>query len=152
VEEVRRAEPADLDRCRELLAGAIDASARQRGASLLVAAAGDTTAGLADAWHDDPSSVLFVGTYDGAVVGVAAGRLAPVGGRHLGRVECCYVEPEARAVGVGAAMIQALLGWFGEQGCTDVDALALPGDRSTKQLLESSGFKARLLVLHRSLG
>jgi GNAT superfamily N-acetyltransferase len=151
VEEVRRAQLADLDRCRELLAEAIGASARQRGASLLLAAAGDDTAGLAEGWHGDPSSVLFVGTYEGVVVGIAAGRLAPVGGRTLGRIECCYVEPDARAVGVGSAMVEALVGWFGEQGCTDVDALALPGDRSTKQLLESSGFKARLLVLHRSL-
>jgi hypothetical protein len=49
-------------------------------------------------------------------------------------------------------MVGSLVDWFAAHGCTDVDAVALPGDRSSKQLLESSGFKARLLVLHRSLG
>jgi hypothetical protein len=32
-----------------------------------------------------------------------------------------------------------------------VDALALPGDRTTKQRLEGSGFTARLLTLSRRL-
>jgi N-acetylglutamate synthase-like GNAT family acetyltransferase len=151
MEGVRRAEIADLDRCRELVAEAIGASSVQRGASLLVAAAGGGAHELVDRWHDDPSAVLLAGTYDGVVVGVAAGTLAALDGRRLGRVECCYVEPDARAVGVGSTLVETLVAWFAEQGCTDVDALALPGDRSTKQLFESSGFKARLLVLHRSL-
>jgi hypothetical protein len=43
--------------------------------------------------------------------------------------------------------------WRGasEKGCRDVDALALPGDRLTKQRLEAAGFTARLLVLNRLL-
>jgi hypothetical protein len=72
--------------------------------------------------------------------------------RRLGRIECCYVEVGAREVGVGEALVNELLAWFSAEGCTDVDALALPGDRRTKQLYETSGFKARLLTLHRPLG
>ena len=33
-----------------------------------------------------------------------------------------------------------------------MDALALPGDRTTKQRLEAAGFTARLLTLSRRLG
>jgi GNAT superfamily N-acetyltransferase len=152
VEGVRRAEHADLARCWELVAEAVDASAGQRGASLLLAAAGAAPEELVERWHQDPDAVLVVGTYDAVIVGVAAGSIASTGGRRLGRVECCYVEPDARAVGVGTALVAGVVAWFTERGCSDVDALALPGDRSTKQLFEAAGFKARLLVLHRSLG
>lgn len=152
MEGVRRAEHADLARCGELVAEAVGASAGQRGASLLLAAAGAAPEELVERWHRDPDAVLVVGTYDAVIVGVAAGSIGSTGGRRLGRVECCYVEPDARAVGVGTALVAGLVGWFTEQGCSDVDALALPGDRSTKQLFEAAGFKARLLVLHRSLG
>ena len=37
------------------------------------------------------------------------------------------------------------------RGCSDIDALALPGDRSSKQRLEAAGFVARLLTLNRRL-
>lgn len=101
------------------------------------------------------SRVLLVGTFAGVTVGIAAGSLAGEvvsSNRRLGRVDWCYVEPGARQVGVGAALVEELLRWFGEHGCTDVDANALPGDRATKQLYETAGFKARLLTLHRQLG
>ncbi len=42
--------------------------------------------------------------------------------------------------------------WCTAMDCTDVDALALPGDRPTKQRLEAAGFTARLLTLSRRLG
>ena len=109
-------------------------------------------AGLLATWSatgDD--RVFLVGTFDGAVVGLAAGALERADGPVLGRIECCYVQPEARAVGVGASLTRALLEWFSSNGCREVDAIALPGDRSTKQLLEAAGFKTRLLVLRRSL-
>ena len=94
---------------------------------------------------------MLVGTFSQAVVGIAVGTLTERGPRRVGRIECFYVEPDARTVGVGQAMVGSLVEWFAQHGCSDVDAMALPGDRSSKQLLESSGFKARLLILHRSL-
>jgi GNAT superfamily N-acetyltransferase len=68
-----------------------------------------------------------------------------------GRIECCYVEEEARGVGVGTALMASLATWCDERGCQEIDALALPGDRLTKQRLEAAGFTARLLVLSRRL-
>jgi GNAT superfamily N-acetyltransferase len=167
VEAVHRARDSDRSRCVELLTGAIQGSAGIRGARQLddlgVFArahrvdADDvppTAAQLVEHWSssgDDrtPLRALFVGTIDGVVVGLGAGALASAG-PSAGRIECCYVEPEARGVGVGSRLMEALLAWFAEHHCTDVDALALPGDRSMKQLLERSGFKTRLLVLHHS--
>jgi GNAT superfamily N-acetyltransferase len=143
VERVRRAGPQDSDRCRDLLATARAESATARGGDLLVPPDADPSS-----WLEQPDRVLLVGLFDEVVVGLAAGRVAV---DRIGHVDCCYVETGARGVGVGESLIGGLLGWFGERGCAGVDALALPGDRSTKQLLESAGFKARLLVLHRRL-
>jgi GNAT superfamily N-acetyltransferase len=103
------------------------------------------------AWFADGggTSRLLAGTIDGLVVGLAAATVR-AGPPIVGRIECCYVEPAARGVGVGASLVTALIGWFTDTGCSGVDALALPGDREMKQLLETAGFKTRLLVLHRS--
>jgi hypothetical protein len=49
-------------------------------------------------------------------------------------------------------LMEAAVSWCAAQGCTEVDALALPGDRATKQRLEAAGFTARLLTLNRRLG
>jgi len=154
VEHVRPAAPEDLARCEELLSAAWREAKLSRGGDLLGDLSPDRPS--AAGWlADGRSQVLLVGTFAGATVGIAAGRLAGgvvASGRRLGRVDWCYVEPGAREVGVGAALVEELLGWFAEQGCTDVDAHALPGDRATKQLYETAGFKARLLTLHRRLG
>jgi GNAT superfamily N-acetyltransferase len=100
----------------------------------------------------DPSRV-FVGEYEGAVVGVIAVAAPDAGGQQRrGRIDCCYVDEAARGVGVGTALMEAAVAWCAASGCTEVDALALPGDRSTKQRLEAAGFTARLLTLSRRLG
>ena len=61
------------------------------------------------------------------------------------------MEEGARGVGVGSALMDALVTWCRKRGCGDIDALALPGDRSSKQRLEAAGFTARLLTLNRQL-
>jgi GNAT superfamily N-acetyltransferase len=94
---------------------------------------------------------ILVGTVDGAVVGMAVGRIEAVGETGLGLIDACYVEPEARCVGVGRALLDDLMAWFRSSGCRGVDVTALPGDRETKNFLEASGFKARLLTMHQSL-
>jgi GNAT superfamily N-acetyltransferase len=66
----------------------------------------------------------------------------------LGVVEAIYVEPQARAVGVGEALMDTALDWFRRRGCAGVDAVALPGARLTKNFFEEFGFTSRLLVMH----
>ncbi len=91
---------------------------------------------------------VVVGTIDEAVVGLAVAHVDRVGEAALGVVDGCYVEPEARGVGVGRALLDALMAWFATHCCEGVDAGALPGDRRTKNFYEAAGFKARLLTLH----
>jgi len=62
------------------------------------------------------------------------------------------VEPEARAVGVGEALLTEILAWADAAGCVGVDAPALPGHRQAKNFFEAHGFTARVLTMHRTLG
>ncbi len=73
-------------------------------------------------------------------------------GTRLGVITDIYVESEARGVAVGECLMNSLLEWFTETGCEGADAYALPGDRSTKNFFEGSGFSARLLVMHHKMG
>jgi GNAT superfamily N-acetyltransferase len=94
---------------------------------------------------------VWVGTVEGVPVGyVRASCRHPGEGPMLGTLEELFVEPAARGVGVGQALVEEALVWLGDRGCAGVDVAALPGDRATKSFLEGTGFRARLLVMHRT--
>jgi GNAT superfamily N-acetyltransferase len=157
VESARVAVHGDSDRCGELCRQALEGLQPVRGGALftrgetgLVAEALLSPGGL-DRLMADTRRRVLVGTVDEAVVGLAAGRIDAVGETSLGIIDGCYVEPGARGVGVGRALLDDLVAWFTSSGCGGVDVTALPGDRETKNFLEGSGFKARLLTLHRTL-
>ena len=158
MEGARLAGRADGERCAELCRQALDDLEHQRGGSLLarretglVAKALLRPGGLDRLLASSRRRVL-VGTIDDAVVGLAVGHLDDVGEALLGVVDGCYVEPEARGVGVGRALLEGMVSWFAASSCRGVDATALPGDRRTKNFFEAGGFKARLLTLHHTLG
>jgi GNAT superfamily N-acetyltransferase len=157
MEAARPAVRADGERCAELCQQALDALAHVRGGPLfsrretgLVAKALLRPGGLDRLLADGRRRVL-VGTVDDTVVGLALGRIDAVGEATLGVIDAFYVEPGARGVGVGAAMVDDLVRWFSTSRCRGIDVTALPGDRQTKNFLEGSGFKARLLTMHRLL-
>jgi GNAT superfamily N-acetyltransferase len=58
-------------------------------------------------------------------------------------VETLYVDRHHRRQGVARAMLNEL----GALASPPLDAYALPGDRGTKSLYESIGWKARLLTM-----
>ncbi len=151
MELARQARAEDRQACTLLLSQALVAAESMRGGGALV---GDsTTVTLLDRWTllGDAAHVL-VGEFDGAVVGLLAVTVSGARrGLTSGLIECCYVETGARGVGVGTALMEAGVAWCAERGCHGVDALALPGDRTTKQRLEAAGFSARLLTLSRRL-
>jgi GNAT superfamily N-acetyltransferase len=149
VELARPARQADHAACRELLAGLLTAARSMRGGPALI---GQRTPGeILARWTDARSAVLLVGEYHGAVVGLGGAAMTAAEGPNgpVARIECCFVQAEARGVGVGTALMDALVEWCGQMGCGDIDALALPGDRAMKQRLEAAGFTARLLTLSR---
>lgn len=157
MEAARLALPGDLAACARLLQEARDRALTLRGGPELLAACALPAPPLPadERWVTEhwtgPERVLFAGTLDDVVVGLAAGRVTIRATERVGTVDCCYVETGARGVGVGTALADSLVSWFAAAGCAALDAPALPGDRSTKQLFESQGLSARLLVLHRRL-
>ena len=101
---------------------------------------------------DDAAHGAWVGTIDDVVVGYLVGRVEDLSdGQRLGVVEDVFVEPQAREVGVGEALMDQALPWFRDQGCLGVDAIALPGMRATKNFFETFGFTARTIVVHHRL-
>jgi GNAT superfamily N-acetyltransferase len=158
VEGARPAARDDATRCAELCSRALEQLGGARGGGLyarretgLVAKALLRPGGL-ERLLASPKRRVLVGTVDESVVGFAVAHVDDVGEAALGVIDACFVEPEARGVGVGRAMLDALLSWFASANCRGVDATALPGDRETKNFFEAGGFKARLLTLHHPLG
>jgi len=142
VEGARPAAPADLAVLRDLARAAVAELAAQRGGPELLAETGDPV-GRLEAALSDPDSHLVAGTVDAVPVGVALARASG----EVGRVELAYVDPEARGVGVGAAMLDELRRWLAGRGCRSLDAVALPGNRAAKQFFEGAGMVARLIVM-----
>jgi len=94
----------------------------------------------------------FVGTIDEVVVGFASVDVEVLAdGSPLGVVTSIYVDPGAREVAIGEALIDEVIAWCTARDCIGIDSHALPGNRQTKNFFETFGFTARLLVVHRSL-
>ena len=153
METTRPALEDDRAACVALLTRALSDVATMRGGATLRGNIGQDE--LLARWlrPDGDDAALYVGEFQDVVVGLA--RPSPLCRRRTtvrsGRIECCYVEEGARGVGVGTALMESMVAWCTRRGCTDVDALALPGDRLSKQRLEAAGFTARLLALSRRL-
>ena len=99
-----------------------------------------------------PKHAVVVGTIDGTVMAYGVARVDTLadGGR-LGVVTDLYTEAGCRELGIGEAMMDALVAWCTAEACFGVDSLALPGDRHTKNFFESFGLVARAIIVHRSL-
>ena len=153
-EAARPATAADVERLAALAAEAIGEQAADRGGSVWsVREARPLPAepSLKEAVEDERTLVL-AGTIDDFIVGYAVVRTEELrDGRVLGVLTDVYVEPDARAVGVGEAMVDEVLEWCRQQGCSGVDGLALPGNRESKNFFETFGFTARAIVVHRPL-
>lgn len=101
---------------------------------------------------DAEDLLVLAGTYADVVVGYAR-----VEHRNLADHSAVavltdiYVEPGARGVGIGEALLDSALAWAREKGCRGVDSVALPGMRDTKNFFEAGGLVARAITVHRRL-
>lgn len=152
--EARVANVADLDAIVALAQAGLDEQKDARGGAIW--AVRETRSApyelsLREAMTD-PDREVFVACIDDVVLGYLAVRAEHLrSGDALGVIEDIHVEPAAREVGLGEALVELAVPWCEQRHCVGIDALALPGNRSTKNFFESFGFKARLLTVHRSL-
>jgi GNAT superfamily N-acetyltransferase len=154
MEGARRATEGDLPRMAELARAGIAELTPMKGGKVWAAREGRPEP-VEDSLKQalvDPETRAVVGTIDGFPVGYAVVHLEELhDGSRLGVIDDIFVEQDARQVGVGEAMMADLVAWCREQGCAGMDAMALPGHRSTKNFFEESGFTARNLVMHHRL-
>lgn len=152
--EVRSAIPADVEALAALTAEAVDEQREARGGPIWSvretrpAPFGDT---LAEAIAD-PDQLVMVGEIDGVPLGYGVARTEALrDGSTLGVIDDLFVVPGARGVGLGEAVMTPLVEWCRARGCRGIDALALPGNRETKNFFETFGFTARALIVHHVL-
>lgn len=93
-------------------------------------------------------TVTLVGGYGASVLGVVR---ASEGAGDRWIVTLVHVEKEGRGVGVGDALIGAMLAEVGRLGGRHLAASAQPGDRSLKNLYERNGLVARTILVGRDL-
>lgn len=135
---VRLATPADLHHCERL-----DDEARSDTI---------TARGAAAFFEQYPTSLratdgfTLIAEVESTVVGFAVVGLADIGASRVATIERVFVTKQARRVGIGDALITATREQARARGCARLDALALPGDRDTKNLFERNGLTARLIV------
>ncbi len=134
---VRRAEPTDTDELIDLGSLARQAIEASRGGTALLREL-----------DDHPPGRWAVATIDGMVVGMA-GVDHSVDGVAL--LRCIFVREEARQLGLGEQLLDWVLADAAEDGCQRFDGIALPGDRSTKNLFERAGIVARAIIVSRPL-
>jgi GNAT superfamily N-acetyltransferase len=154
VEAARRAGDHDLERVGELAQQARHDLLDQRGGWWWVHR--DARPEPVEAWlaavASDADHLVVAGTFDDVVLGYAVAAVEHQrDGSRLGLVEELYVEPAARGVGIGEAMMDEVLAWCEAHQCVGVDSRALPGDRDTKNFFERFGLVARAIVVHRTL-
>jgi ribosomal protein S18 acetylase RimI-like enzyme len=101
---------------------------------------------------DDDDQLVVMGTIDAVAVGYGVVRLEDLrDGQRLGVIDDLYVLADGRGVGVGEAMADALIEFCVAGQATGIDAVALPGNRDTKNFFETFGMVARAILVHRSL-
>ena len=144
----RPATAADVEEVARLWDLAVSSLSEQRGGPMLAASLAQHRVRATTAISDSQNAVVL-GLVDTVPVGISFATLRTVGDRRAATVELLYVEPPARRVGVGEAMLELLLEQCEPWEPISVDAPALPGDRATKSFFEAHGFKARLLVMQR---
>lgn len=112
--------------------------------------AATVTADLTEAASD--AGIVLLGTFAGAAAAYAAAHREQLGdGTAIAVVSDVYVEPGFRAVGLGGALMEALIAWATEHGCRGIDSLVLPGMRNSKNYFERFGLTARAILVHKDL-
>ena len=138
---VRIASPQDASAITDLETQCVQESESFRGSAQLLAVAPLIGEGI-DKLLSSDNHAVFVIESSGEVCGFAQLDIS----RHVATVSRIYIGPKARDLGAGATLIEVLRAHARSQGCTQIDAYALPGDRLTKNLFERAGMKARLLI------
>ncbi len=151
-EASRPADAADAVALGNIAAAHALAIADARGGALFLLAEAAEQAQFDQWFHEclaDSSTLVATGSYDDVPLGYCVASMSKLpNGDKLATIQALLVDPDARQVGIGEALMNDVVTWARSNGCVSIDAHALPGDRSTKNFFESFGLKARLLTVN----
>lgn len=100
----------------------------------------------------DARVALVAGIWEEEIVGYGwARRLDRLDGSSIARIEELFVTPEARSVGVGELLFNALKLWAREQRLAAIEAFVLPGHREAKNFFETFKMTAHALIVYAPL-
>ena len=92
-----------------------------------------------------------MGSIDETVVGYALAEVRKTSSGQLCMIDELLVDPAARAVGVGSAMLESVLEWAIANDCQAIESQVLPGNRAAKNFFERLGMKTRKMRVSRDL-
>lgn len=153
--EARAATRDDLDAAAGLAAAAVEHVSHERGGPMLAAGLGwaRSPSGRLEECLADEQVLVVLGLVEDVPVGIAVGRLPqPPAAVSVATIEMIFVDPEARAIGVGEEMLAYVSRWARDGGVSGIDVAVLPGAREAKNFFEAAGFVARSITMHRRLG
>ena len=97
----------------------------------------------------DERTTVFVGTLLDVVLGYMVLLIRPEIDR--GVITHAFVEEGARELGLGDTMVEHAIAEVRGAQLSGIEAVALPGDRETKNLYERAGLTARKITVYKSL-
>jgi GNAT superfamily N-acetyltransferase len=145
---VRRAVSDDAHILADIERMARDGIAGARGSAALL----EGRPAVGPRWADriiDPDAIVLLALIDDVPVGFL--EASSTVGEQVALIDQVFVEPGAREIGLGELLVEAVTTLSIERGHRRIDALALPGDRETKNLYERVGMTARLITVSRTL-
>jgi GNAT superfamily N-acetyltransferase len=98
---------------------------------------------------ESATDLVLVGEWGGVTFGFAHASLGP---GTIATLHDLYVEPPARGVGIGEALMDAVLEWAIANHRSAIDSVVLPGNREGKNFFERYGLVTRALRVYRRLG
>lgn len=98
---------------------------------------------------DDDDVIVLVGTLLDVVLSFMVMELRAEIDR--GCITNAFVEEGARELGLGDTMVEHAKRAVRAAGLTGIEAVALPGDRNTKNLYERAGMTARKITVYKAL-
>jgi GNAT superfamily N-acetyltransferase len=137
---IRRLEPGQTELLRELRLAALRDAPDQFGEALA-----DAEARSVEAWTEEAASVLppsvhkaYIAELSGTAIGMAYALTDRVDAT-IGRIGGMWVAPSARRLGVGAALVEAVIAWWRAEGKRCVQLWVVPGG-APERLYRRAGF------------
>ena len=99
----------------------------------------------------DDRVLIALGLYCDVAFGFAHAAVIDIDGGPIVELYDLFVEPDARGVGIGEALLDCVIEWARTHQALAIDSIVLPGNREGKNFFERFGLVARAIHVYREL-